>query len=47
VVVALGETFPCREGDTLAATLEGSPAQIMLTLVRSMRVTELQLCVPT
>lgn len=45
LVVALGETFPYGEHGVVTASLDGSPAQILLTLMRSMKVTGLQLCV--
>jgi hypothetical protein len=43
LVVALGETFPYGDR-ALPATLDGSPAQILLTLMRAMNVTKLALC---
>jgi hypothetical protein len=44
LVVALGETFPYGDDGALPAALDGNPAQILLTLMRAMKVTRLELC---
>ena len=43
LAVALGETFTCGRR-ALPASLEGSPGQVLLTLVRCMEVTNIHVC---
>jgi len=43
LVVALGETFSCgRDGTQLVASLNAPPTQVLLTLIRAMKVSRLQ-----
>ena len=43
LAVAMGDTFTCGR-KALPASLEGSPGQVLLTLVRCMEVTNIHVC---
>ena len=43
LAVALGDTFTCGR-KALPASLDGSPGQVLLTLVRCMEVTNIHVC---